>query len=292
MQGKSVIITGAAGGLGAQAAAELARQGAHVLLVARSEARCQDAKREVEACARHRAIDTLAIDTLAIELSALSEIRRGASELLKRYPKIDVLINNAGLYSHRQKTSGDGLELTFAVNHLASFLLTLLLLPALRAAGHARIINVSSIAHRSGRMHWDDVMMGKGYDGFRAYAQSKLANVLFTRELASRLQDARVTANAAHPGFVATGILRELPWIIRKPAALFMRSPESGAEPLVWLASDPGLVGSSGIFFDRMTRMEPSPAAQDRESARRLWELSAKLVSLPPSLLPPAASSA
>jgi NAD(P)-dependent dehydrogenase (short-subunit alcohol dehydrogenase family) len=272
--GKRVVLTGATNGIGLAAAIELARRGADLTLVARNQARAAEAIRRISAVTPGNSPDVVLAD-----LASQSSIRRLAGELLARYPRIQVLVNNAGaIYTRRQMTA-DGVELTWAVNHLAPFLLTTLLLDRLRASQPARIVTTSSDAHEGARIPFDDLNAERSWGGagFSRYGESKLANILFTAELARRLEGTGVTANAFHPGFVATGFNRNNGVLMRLGMAItrpFARSPQKGAESLVWLvdAEEAGTLDGAYVF-DRRAR-PPSPAAQDVEAARRLWQVS------------------
>jgi NAD(P)-dependent dehydrogenase (short-subunit alcohol dehydrogenase family) len=277
------IVTGANSGIGKATAEGLARRGAHVAMVCRSPKRGTAALAEIRTETGSDAVE-LHIADLAVQAS----IRQLAFELRARYDRIDVLVNNAGIYQSDRVLTPDGIEQTFAVNHLAYFLLTHLasdlLGAAVEARGAARVVNVSSEAHRQGRIHFDDPSLGEGYSGLKAYSQSKLANVLFTRELARRLQGTGVTANAVHPGVVNTGIWSGNNDWLAWAAGLFSpfyKSPASGAKGPLKLATDPDLADVSGAYFDETTRKQPAPAAQDDATARRLWRLSAEMTGLP-----------
>ena len=273
ISGKLVVITGATGGIGLAAAQALGRKGARLALVARSEARADAAEASIRAVAGAGVV----IDKLKADLTSQADVRRLATEVRSRYGQLDVLINNAGaIYSHRQ-LSRDGIELTWALNHLAPFLLTTLLLDLLKSSAPARVITTSSMAHRGVRIPFDDLNAERGYRSYRRYGESKLANILFTVELARRLEGSGVTANCFHPGFVATGFNRNngafMNWLM-KTAGPLARSPERGADTLVWLADSPDLGGVSGQYFTDRRRRIPSPEAQNAETARRLWDAS------------------
>ncbi len=273
ISGKLVVITGATGGIGLAAAQALGRKGARLALVARSEARADAAEASIRAVAGAGVV----IDKLKADLTSQADVRRLATEVRSRYGQLDVLINNAGaIYSHRQ-LSRDGIELTWALNHLAPFLLTTLLLDLLKSSAPARVITTSSMAHRGVRIPFDDLNAERGYRSYRRYGESKLANILFTVELARRLEGSGVTANCFHPGFVATGFNRNngafMNWLM-KTAGPLARSPERGADTLVWLADSPDLGGVSGQYFTDRRRRTPSPEAQNAETARRLWDAS------------------
>jgi NAD(P)-dependent dehydrogenase (short-subunit alcohol dehydrogenase family) len=272
--GKRVVITGATSGIGLAAAVELARRGALLALVARSEARAADAVRQIQAAARGASVDVLSAD-----LASQASIRQFAINAQAKYSSIQVLINNAGaIYSTRQ-LSPDGIELTWAVNHLAPFLLTTLLLDRLKASAPARIVTTSSDAHDGARIPFDDVNAERSWGGFGfpRYGQTKLANILFTGELARRLAGTGVTANCFHPGFVATGFNRNNGVLMRIGMAIsrpFARSAVKGAETLVWLVDSDAAGATTGGYFADEHLVTPSAAAQDREAAGRLWQLS------------------
>jgi len=272
--GKRVVVTGATSGIGLAAAIELARRGADLTVVARNQARAAEAVRRISAVSTGSAPDV----TLA-DLASQSSIRQLAVELLARYPRIQVLVNNAGAIYGRWQMSADGIELTWAVDHLAPFLLTNLLLDRLKASHPARIVTTSSGAHERARIPFDDLNAERSWGGagFTRYGETKLANILFTAELARRLEGTGVTANAFHPGFVATGFNRNNGVMMRIGMAIsrpFARSPQKGAETLVWLVDSEDANDLNGAYvFDRRP-VAPSPAAQDVETARRLWQVS------------------
>ncbi|HSU15467.1 SDR family oxidoreductase [Longimicrobium sp.] len=275
MTGRVCVVTGASGGIGKAAATELARRGATVALVVRSPERGEAARAEIE-----RATGNGAARVVLADLSRQAEVRRAADELLSAYPRIDVLVNNAAVYTRRRRLTDDGIEMQWAVNHLAPFLLTSLLLPRLTASAPARVVTVSSNAHEMAELRWDDLeMRRRRYRGFRQYGNTKRANVLFTRELARRTAGSGVAANALHPGTVATELLMNgFP-----PIRLFrrwLRTPEQGAATAVYLAASPEVAGISGEYFvDERPVPVPAPAHDD-EAARRLWEISERMVGL------------
>jgi retinol dehydrogenase 12 len=219
------------------------------------------------------------------DLSLLDEVRRVAAEILAAAPRIDVLINNVGAIFDRREVTADGLERTFAINHMAHFLLTALLRDRLVASAPARIVTVASSGHQGVTLDFDDLQGERAFNPGIAYQRSKLCNILFTRELALRLADTGVTANCLCPGFVSTGIGDNLDGPSRRQMALAKRlvadAPEKGAEGLVWLASAPEMAAFSGSYFEKGYDAIPSPAAQDEEAARKLWEVSARIVGLP-----------
>jgi NAD(P)-dependent dehydrogenase (short-subunit alcohol dehydrogenase family) len=277
MDGKTCLVTGATSGIGEVAALELARKGARVVLVGRSRE-----KAEATADRIRREADNPSVEYLLADLSSQAEVRRLAEEVKGRYPRLDELINNAGAMFAPRRESVDGIEMTWALNHLAYFLLTDLLLDTLKAGAPSRIVNVASDAHRMVRgIDFDDVEGKKGYKPFRNYGQSKLANILFTRELARRLEGTGVTANCLHPGFVATNFTSGegwIFWVFQQMARFFAITPEEGAKTTVYLASSPEVEGTSGEYFVKCRKAKPTPAALDDAAARRLWELSERMV--------------
>jgi NAD(P)-dependent dehydrogenase (short-subunit alcohol dehydrogenase family) len=272
--GKRVVITGATSGIGLAAARRLAELGADLAIVARSAERAE----RVAASLRPKPADVLLAD-----LSSQAEVRRLAVTIEQRYPSVDVLINNAGaMYSSRQ-LSEDGIELTWAVNHLAPFLLTTLLLDRLKASAPARVITTASAAHYRAQIPFDDLQSERTYPmmGYPRYGESKLANILFTRALARRLAGTGVTANCFHPGFVGTRFNHNNGWLIgaiMSVGRLFARSPERGADTLVWLADSPSVTAINGAYFMDRQEKRPSPAARDEEAAERLWRISEEQV--------------
>ena len=282
MQGKVVLITGATNGIGRAAALALAKRGATVAVAGRDRQRLDDTLAMVRAETGNEAVSGLLAD-----LSTQAGVRQLADAFRERHDRLDLLLNNAGASFRERADTADGLERTFAVNHVAYYLLTRLLLDLLLASAPARIVNVSSEAHRQQRAFDFDNLDGRkrwGLFGFGAYSQSKLANLLFTRELARRLAGTGVTANAMHPGVVNTGLFQNVGGIggmaLRALAPVFMKTPEQGADTLIWLATAAEMEGQSGGYYDRRRLRQPSAAAQDADAARRLWALSAELCGL------------
>jgi NAD(P)-dependent dehydrogenase (short-subunit alcohol dehydrogenase family) len=276
VQGKIVVVTGAGAGIGLETARGLAARGAHVALVCRTAGSGEIA---------HRALGTQG-DVFVADLSSQREVRRLAAEIAARYPRLDVLVNNAAAVYSRRTLSADGIEMQLAVNHLAAYLLTRLLLDRLAQAGSARVITVASGAHFRGRIDFDDLNASRHYFGLTAYNQSKLANVLFTYELARRLQGTSVTANCLHPGLVRTAIghkhTTRLHAFLHSLLCLLAVSPASGARTAIYLASAPEVAGVSGRYFVNQRRARSSPVTYDPEVADRLWRVSAELTGLPP----------
>jgi NAD(P)-dependent dehydrogenase (short-subunit alcohol dehydrogenase family) len=274
-EGKVVVITGGTSGIGQVAATDLARAGARIIFIARDRSRASAALADVSGAGPgipHRLVYA--------NLASIAETRRAAAEIATTEPRIDVLINNAGALFNRRRLSPDGLEMTFAVNHMAYFVLTEGLTQTLVASAPSRIVNTASGAHRSATLDFDDLQSERGYSGFAVYGRSKLCNILFTRERARRLQGSGVTANCLHPGFVATrfgdgsgGLAQALMPIARLGAI----SPEKGAKTIVYLASSPEVASVSGLYFYQERPDTPSKAAQDDAAAARLWSESARL---------------
>lgn len=274
-EGSTCVVTGASSGIGKVAAAEFARMGARVVMVCRNRERGRTAL--VEIC---QSTGNTNVELMLADLSEMADVRSVAARIRDKYPHIDVLLNNAGAIHRPRQVTGDGYERTFALNHLAPFLLTLELEPVLRASTPARVVTVSSDVHRRGRIWFDDIHLEQKYRPMKAYAQSKLANVLFARHLAKRLEGSGVTSNAVHPGAVATGFGRNntdlLSWLVRV-GARFLRTPEQGARTPIWLASEDDLQAATGGYYVDEKLRAPSRLAQDDEMAARLWDLSAEL---------------
>jgi NAD(P)-dependent dehydrogenase (short-subunit alcohol dehydrogenase family) len=278
MAGRTVLVTGGSSGIGRATAVGLARVGAHVAIVGRDARRTHDAAAEITAAGGGR------VDVFVADLSSQHEVRRLAAEALHQLTRIDVLINNVGGYWHTRRTTTDGLERTFAVNHVAPFLLTNLLLERLQQSSAARVVTVASHAHKQGRIDFADLQGEQSYSGARAYNQSKLANVLFTYELARRLRRTSVTANALHPGVVRTSFGAEDPAALQRALVPilrpFMRSPVGGAATSIHLASAPDLAQVTGRYFANSQPTASFPRSHDERTATRLWQVSADLVAL------------
>ncbi|MEV6521708.1 SDR family oxidoreductase [Longispora sp. NPDC051575] len=282
MRGKSVLVTGGTGGIGRATAEALAALGARVLITGRDTARTEAAAAGIRATSGNTEVEALAAD-----LSSQAEVRRLAALVLDACPRLDVLVNNVGgFWAHRHETP-DGLERTFALNHLAPFLLTNLLLDRLRASAPARIVTVASGAQSMGRLDFDDLQGAARYSGARAYNQSKLANVVFSYELARRLDGTGVTATVLHPGVVSTGFSAEDPSTLSRVVLPlirpFLKNPARGAATSVHLASAAEVEGVSGKYYVGLRPRTSSPASYDTGAAARLWRISADLVGLDPS---------
>jgi NAD(P)-dependent dehydrogenase (short-subunit alcohol dehydrogenase family) len=277
MEGKVCLVTGATSGIGQVTAAELARRGARVIIVGRSSEKCAATQQQIRSQTRGAMVDSLVAD-----LSSLAELRRLADQVGGRYPRIDVLVNNAGAMFWKRAESADGIEKTLALNHFSYFMLANLLLPVLRQSTPARIVNVASDAHKGVSINFDDIQFKGRYSGWKAYQQSKLANIVFTYELARRIAGTGVTANALHPGFVRTNFLQVFDearagWFIRRIADMVALSPERGARTSIYLASSPDVEGLSGRYFVKEKAEDSSPQSRDPAAAERLWNLSAEM---------------
>jgi retinol dehydrogenase 12 len=280
VKGKVCVITGGTDGIGKAAAYELAVQGMQLLIHGRDSDKGARAVAELKARSGNSAIEFLQAD-----FSSLADVHRLAATIMERTPRIDVLINNAGAMFTKRTVSKDGFEMTFAVNHLAPFLLTHLLLSTVKNAGRSRIVTTSSVAHKGSKLLFDDLQATRKYTAMGAYGNSKLANILFTRALAKRLQGTEVTATCLHPGFVRTSFGRAFdtaPVMTRifGLVSRFARSPEKGAETVVYLATSPQVQGASGGYYFDCKLMPHSLAAQDDSAAEHLWQVSEQLVGI------------
>ncbi len=278
MQGKTVVITGATSGIGEVAARSLAQQGARIVLIARDRERGEQTLKRLESVApgRNHVVHYA-------NLSRLAEMKRVAEVIASSEPRIDVLINNAGALFTTRQVTGDALEMTFATNHIAYFVVTNLLLERLKATPGARIVSTSSDAHRRAKLDFNDLQCEKHYSGIGMYGRSKLMNILFTRELARRLAGTGVTANCFHPGFVATRFGDTnggLPALGLKFAKTFALKPEEGAQTLIFLASSPDVASVTGAYFHKCKQVTPTAEAQNDADARRLWDISVQLSGL------------
>jgi retinol dehydrogenase-14 len=286
MHGQNVLVTGGTGGIGLATATGLAGLGARVGLVGRSAARGA-----VAADAVRRRMPSAQVDVFEADMSSQAQVRRLATQVKQTYPQLDVLVNNVGGYWAHRHVTADGLEHTLAVNHLAPFLLTHELWDLLIASAPSRVVTVSSGAQAMGRIDLDDLQGQRSYDGQRAYNQSKLANVLFTYELARRLEGTRVTATVLHPGVTRTAFGQEdsRRWMrLMLPAVRpFMKSPEHGASTVIHLASSPEVAGTTAAYFANRRPKRSSKASYDLDLARRLWEVSAALVGVEPDRIRP-----
>lgn len=280
IKGKTVVITGGNTGIGKETAMDLATRGAKVIIGCRNLEKGQAAVQEIQTRSGNEKVFVEKLD-----LSSLASVRQFADGILKNEPRLDILINNAGVMGCPYQMTEDGLEMQFGVNHIGHFLLTLLLLDLMKQSGPSRIINVSSLAHRfgTGVINFDDINAEKDYDPFAAYQQSKLANILFTRELSVHLEDTNVTVNALHPGLVNTDIQRHsfISGLVFFPLRwYFFKTAEQGAQTTIHCAVSEEMEGVSGKYLADCAFRDPSIGAQDDEAARKLWDISMELVGL------------
>lgn len=282
MEGKTCLVTGATSGIGKEIALGLAKLGATIVLIGRNKDRCESTLQEIEA--RINRADENRICYFVADLSSQSSIRQLAKEYVDSHKRLDVLINNAGVFLAKRTTTVDGIEHTFAVNHLAPFLLTNLLIETIKASSPSRIITTSSVAHRGAQIDFGDIQFEKRpYNGIKAYGQSKLANILFTKEMARRLERSGVTVNCFHPGAVRTNLVQDNPWyytLIWTAAGPFFSSPEKGANTAIYLASSSSVEGITGGYFAKRKQVKPSDEANNKVAAIRLWNISDKLTSM------------
>jgi retinol dehydrogenase-14 len=277
MAGRTVLVTGGTGGIGGATARGLAAMGAHVAIVGRNRCRTEDTAGEIRTAGGQ-------VDVFLADLSVQSEVRRLADDVLHRFPQINVLVNNVGGYWNTRHETVDGLERTFALNHLAAFLLTNLLLDRMKQSTPARVVTVASNVQALGRIDFDDLQSRRSYSGARAYKQSKLANVLFTYELARRVPATAMTANALHPGVVNTAFGADDPGTVQRLFTPFirpfMKAPARGAATSIHVASAPDLDQVTGRYFARSKPRRSGPGSYDESAAARLWQVSADLVAL------------
>jgi len=276
MNGKVCMVTGATAGIGKVTALELARKGAVVVIG------CRNQEKGVQITAEIREISgNPKVDYLVADLSSQVQIRRMVSEFKEKYERLDVLVNNAGAAFLKRQLTPDGIEKTFALNHLSYFLITNLLLDMLIASAPSRIVNVSSGSHLGKRLDFDDLQLQKRYNPMKAYARTKLANILFTYELDRRLKGTGVTVNAVNPGRVATNIWKNVGPIVGPLAAWLVtrnaQTPEEGAQGVIYLASSPEVEGLSAKYFRKIVEMESDPVTYDLDIARNLWEISERM---------------
>ena len=275
MHNKLVIVTGANSGIGYETTRALAKQGAFILMVCRNEEKAKEARKEI--------IDetgNTGLDIVLCDFSIQADIHKAAKEINSQYEKIDVLINNHGFLASEKEETVDGLEMTFAVNHIGYFLFTKLLLEKIKAADSGRIVSVASEAHRAGTYDPENIQLRDGFSPWKAYGNSKLYNILFTKELANRLTDTNVTANCLHPGVVASNFAQSGSWIMKTLftiGKLFFVSPKKGAETSIYLATSPEVENTNGAYFRNKKVATPSATARDPEAAKELWNISEKL---------------
>ncbi|HIF92739.1 MAG TPA: SDR family oxidoreductase [Myxococcales bacterium] len=276
MDGKTVVLTGANTGIGKQTTLELAKRGARVVMACRDAARGEAAREEILAETDGRG----ELDVREVDLSSLASVRAFAEKTNAELPRIDVLINNAGIFPQKGWKTVDGFEAQFGVNYLGPFLLTNLLLDKLRASAPSRIVHLTSMLHTKGTLDFESFRGEKPYKATAAYNQSKLANLVFSNELSRRLEGTGVTSNAVHPGTISTDITREMPWVVRKLVGFMFKDVAVGAKGPVLVATDPALADASGRYWKETTETEPSAEARDPAVASRLWEQSVRFCGL------------
>ncbi|XP_067091046.1 retinol dehydrogenase 11-like [Osmerus mordax] len=282
LDGKTVLITGANTGIGKETAVDLASRGARVILACRDMTRANQAAEDI----RQRSGNGNVI-VKKLDLASLQSVRQLAEDILASEERLDILINNAGVMSCPKWQTEDGFEMQFGVNHLGHFLMTNCLLDLLKKSAPSRIVNVSSLAHEKGEIHFDDINLDKDYSPWKSYRQSKLANVLFTRELAKRLKGTRVTTYCLHPGIIHTELGRHF-WptmplwkrVVYQPLMLLIKSPTEGAQTSIYCAIEESLNNQSGLYYSDCVPKAVAPQGQDDEAAKKLWELSASMVGL------------
>ena len=275
LKGKICIITGATSGVGKETAKALAKKGATVVLPVRNSMKGDTLKDEILA-----ETPDAKLDFMHCNLASFESIRQFAKEFKAKYNKLHILINNAGIWESKRNLSEDGIEMNFAVNHLAPFLLTHLLLDTIKKSAPARIINVASNAHKYSKMNFPDLEFEKKYSSMKSYSQSKLANILFTKKLSQQLHGSGVTANSLHPGVVKTNLFDKMPGFMVKIMGLFMISPVKGAQTTIYLATSPDVEKTSGEYFSESKRKKPSSEALRQDVADKLWGISEKYVGI------------
>jgi NAD(P)-dependent dehydrogenase (short-subunit alcohol dehydrogenase family) len=273
LKDKVCLVTGSTSGIGKETVIGLAKEGARLVLPVRNIAKGESLRKEVLSMTGNSHIELMSCD-----LASFDSVRSFAKAFLDKYDRLDLLINNAGIWETKRKKSVDGIELTFAVNHLAPFLLTHLLTDRLISSAPSRVINVSSEAHRYGKMRFDDLERNNKWSLFGPYAQSKLANILFTKELARKLNGAGVTVNCLHPGVVSTHLFDAFPKVFASVSSLFMITPEQGAKTTLHLATSSEVSEISAEYFSKSKIKRTAPQAQDAEAARKLWQVSMEYV--------------
>jgi len=280
IEDKTCLITGSTSGIGKEIAIGLAKMKANVVLVGRDKIKCEATLEEVRKSASITT-NTNQVSYLLADLSSQKSVYQLAKKFLENYGSLDILINNAGVFLSRRLITVDGIEYTFAVNHLAPFLLTNLLLERIKASRPSRVITTSSVAHKGARINFNDLQFEEGrYSGIQAYRQSKLANILFTQELARRTKDSDVVSNCFHPGGVRTSLVKSSPWYYRLIWFLispFLVSPKKGADTCIYLASSPKVESMTGKYFVKRKPIVPSGPSIDPDAAARLWEISEEL---------------
>ena len=270
---KTIIVTGANSGIGKEAALQLAQAGNQVIMLSRDSQKSRDALQEITTATGNQNVVLVTVD-----LAEKSSIRKAVAEIQEKYPKIDVLVNNAGLYKVQRDENSAGIEINFAVNYLATFMLSQLLLDNLAASGNGRIVNVVSELYKSGKINFDDLMLKQKYKVGDAYANAKYASVLFSAELAQRVQEKGITVNTLHPGVLATEAFRDYPKLLMKLMGLFLEKSEKGGERIAYLATDDAVAKTTGKYFYKLDEREIEISAEEKEMTERLWQLSEEMI--------------
>ena len=277
MKGRTILITGANSGVGYETTKGLAKLGAHVVMVCRDGVKCEEARRSIA-----MAVEGASLETMLCDLSSQADIRKFAREFREGHDRLDVLLNNAGGIPNQRKVTVDGIEWQLAVNHLAPFLLTHLLIGSVLESAPSQVVTTASGVHARGRVNMNDLQLEKGYKPMRQYGNTKLMNVLFTRALARRLEGTGVRANCLSPGFIDTGLSRDYGKLMKWMVSKIARPPETAGETPVWVITSPELEGVSGAYFRNEKRKTPSKRAQDDAMGEALWKASEDLVGLTP----------
>jgi NAD(P)-dependent dehydrogenase (short-subunit alcohol dehydrogenase family) len=272
---KTIIVTGANTGIGKEAALQLAQAGNQVIMLSRDSEKSRMAQQEIISVSGNQNVDLVTAD-----LAETSSIRRAVTEIQEKYPTIDVLVNNAGLYKTKRAENSTGIEMSFAVNYLAIFMLSQLLLDNLAASGSGRIVNVVSELYKSGKLNFDDLMLKGKYKAGDAYANAKYATVLFSAELAEKVKEQGVTVNTLHPGVLATEAFRDYPKLLTKFMNLFLEKPEKGGERIAYLATDDAVTKTTGKYFYKLDEREIEATAEEKEITERLWTLSEEMIAV------------
>ncbi len=270
---KTIIITGANSGIGKEAALQLAQAGNQIVMLSRNSQKSRDALQEIVSATGNQHVDLVTAD-----LAESSSIRRAVTEIQKKYSKIDALVNNAGIYKVKRAENSAGIEISFAVNYLATFMLCQLLLDNLEASGNGRIVNVVSELYKSGKINFDDLMLEKGYKVGDAYANAKYATVLYSAKLAERVKGKGITVNTLHPGVLGTDVFREYPKFLSKVLNIFLEKPEKGGERITYLATDEAVANTTGKYFYKLDEREIGITAEEKEITERLWKLSEEMM--------------
>ncbi len=270
---KTIIITGANSGIGKEATLQLAQTGHQVLMLSRDSEKSRIAQQEiVEATGNQNVV------LIPVDLAETASIRQAVAEIQANYPKIDVLINNAGIYKVKRAENSNGIEISFAVNYLATFMLSQFLIDNLATSGNGRIVNVVSELYKSGKINFDDLMLEKNYKVGDAYANAKYASVLFSAELAQKVKEKGVTVNTLHPGVLATEAFRDYPKLLTKLMNLFLEKPQKGGERIVYLATDDAVANTTGKYFYKLDEREIEISPEEKEITERLWKLSEDMI--------------